>query len=298
MTTQTARPTVNLTPPSAMRRRRNYRFITSRALSYLILTFAALMFVYPLLWLLSSSLKPNFEIYREPLRLIPSQIQLDAYNDIFRSTPILRYFGNSLLYSISGTLISLGFATLAAYAVSRFDFRGKRMLMLGLLALQLLPALISIVPTYILMQALGLYNSQAGLIALYGVISIPWGVWVLKGYFDTLPKELDESAFIDGATRLTMLWRILVPILVPGLASSFIIIFIGRWGEFALASVLLRNQQFYSLPVGTFALLGPDEQDFRLLSAAALVNIVPVLIIFSILQRYLISGLAAGAVKQ
>jgi ABC-type glycerol-3-phosphate transport system permease component len=277
---------------------RNYKLITSRAFSYLILTVTAAMFVYPLVWLLSSSLKPPFEIYQQPLNLIPSEVRFDAYDEIFRATPLLRYFTNSLLYAVGGTLLSLSFGLLAAYGLSRHEFKGKRLLMIAILALQLIPPLISVIPTYLLMQSLGLYNTRVGIIALYGALSIPWAVWVLKGYFDTLPRELDESAAIDGASRLTTVLRILLPIMVPGLAASFIIIFIGRWGEFALASVLLRNQELYSLTVGTYTLLGPDEQDFRLLAAASLINIVPVLVVFSVLQRYLVSGLASGAVKQ
>lgn len=277
---------------------RNYRLLTSRAFSYLILSITALMFIYPLIWLLSASLKPPFEIYQKPLNLIPSQVTFDAYTEIFRATPLLRYFLNSILYSVGGTVLSLSFGLLAAYGLSRHEFRGKRALMIAILALQLIPPLISIIPTYLLMQTLGLYNTRVGIIALYGALSIPWAIWVLKGYLDGVPRELDEAAAIDGATRLATVLRILLPVMLPGLAASFIIIFIGRWGEFALASILLRGQELYPLTVGTYTLLGPDEQDFRLLAAAALINIVPVLAVFTIFQRFLISGLAAGAVKQ
>ncbi len=297
MSAQTIR-SASAAKPTPRARHINYRLISSRLFSYVILSITALMFVYPLIWLLSSSLKPPIEIYQRPLNLIPTEVRFDAYEEIFRATPLLAYFANSVVYSVGGTLLSLTFGLLAAFGLSRHEFRGKNALMIGILALQLIPPLISVIPTYLLMQTLGLYNTRVGIIALYGALSIPWAIWVLKGYMDTLPRELDESAAIDGASRLTTVLRILLPVMLPGLAASFIIVFIGRWGEFALASVLLRGQDLYPLTVGTYNLLGPDEQDFRLLAAAALINIVPVLVVFTILQRFLISGLAAGAVKQ
>jgi ABC-type maltose transport system permease subunit len=148
------------------------------------------------------------------------------------------------------------------------------------------------------MQRLGLFNTQLGIVLLYGAVSIPFGVWVLKGYLDTIPKELDESAWIDGAGKLTRSGASWCRSSSPGLASLFIILFVGKWNEFALASVLLRDPSNFPLTVGTYTLLGPDESDFRLTAAASLINIVPILLVFLGLQRYLIAGLTAGSVKQ
>ncbi len=267
-------------------------------LDHVLALLATALFLYPLLWLLSASLKPAWQIYREPLRLIPSEISFDVYRQIFTATPFPIYLQNSLLYATAGTLLSIVVAIVAAYGLSRHMFRGKQTTMLLILTVQLMPGLISAIPVYLLMQHLGLFNTQIGIILLYGSITLPFGIWVLKGYLDTIPKELDESAWIDGAGKLYTLWRILVPVIVPGLASLFIILFVGKWNEFALASVLLREPGNFPLTVGTFTLLGPDESDFRLTAAASLINIVPILLVFLALQRYLISGLTAGAVKQ
>lgn len=267
-------------------------------LDHLLAVFASLIFIYPLIWLLSASLKPAWQIYRQPLRLIPDQLTTEVYQRIFTSTPFLSYLRNSLLYATGGTLLTICTALIAAYGLSRHEFRGKQTTMLLILIVQLMPGLISAIPIYIMMQGLGLFNSQIGVILLYGAITIPFGIWVLKGYLDTIPRELDESAWIDGAGKLYTLWRILVPVIVPGLASLFIILFVGKWNEFALASVLLREPANYPLTVGTFTLLGPDESDFRLVAAASLINIVPILLVFLVLQRYLIAGLTAGSVKQ
>ncbi len=267
-------------------------------LDHCLALLASLLFIYPLIWLLSASLKPAWQIYRQPLRLIPQQVTFDVYERIFMATPFATYLQNSLLYATGGSLLTILVAMVAAYGLSRHAFKGKQTTMLLILTVQLMPGLISAIPIYLMMQNLGLFNSKIGIILLYGAMTIPFGIWVLKGYLDTIPKELDESAWIDGAGKLYTLWRILVPVIVPGLASLFIILFVGKWNEFALASVLLREPGNFPLTVGTFTLLGPDESDFRLIAAASLINIVPILIVFLFLQRYLIAGLTAGSVKQ
>lgn len=280
------------------RRARRQRERARLGLDHLLAIGASLLFVYPLVWLLSASLKPAWQIYRQPLALVPDGATLEVYQRIFLSTPFPIYLRNSLTYATVGTLLTVAVAMLAAYGLSRHEFRGKNVAMVAILTVQLMPALISAIPVYILMQRLNLFDTQAGIVLLYGAVSIPFGVWVLKGYLDTIPRELDESAWIDGASKLYTLWRILVPVIVPGLASLFIILFVGKWNEFAMASILLRDTSLFPLTVGTQTLLGPDESDFRLTAAASLINIVPILLVFLGLQRYLISGLTAGAVKQ
>jgi ABC-type glycerol-3-phosphate transport system permease component len=280
------------------RRARRQRERARLGLDHLLAIGASLLFVYPLVWLLSASLKPAWQIYRQPLALVPDGATLEVYQRIFLSTPFPIYLRNSLIYATVGTLLTVAVAMLAAYGLSRHEFRGKNVAMVAILTVQLMPALISAIPVYILMQRLNLFDTQMGIVLLYGAVSIPFGVWVLKGYLDTIPRELDESAWIDGASKLYTLWRILVPVIVPGLASLFIILFVGKWNEFAMASILLRDTSLFPLTVGTQTLLGPDESDFRLTAAASLINIVPILLVFLGLQRYLISGLTAGAVKQ
>ncbi|TVR19747.1 MAG: carbohydrate ABC transporter permease [Anaerolineaceae bacterium] len=291
---------VHQRPSHIQRLRKNLRFevITRVLIRYSLALLATFIFVYPLIWLASASVKPNWEIYRQPLQLIPSEVQWDVYERLFQTAPFARYMTNSVIYALGGSLISLAFSILAAYGLSRYRFRGKRLTMVLILTVQLIPGLVSMIPLYLMMRWLGLFNTQHGMVLLYGSLRIPWAIWVLKGYFDTIPIELDESAWIDGASKFRTIWQILMPVLVPGLVAAFIIIFIGLWNEFALASVLLRNPDYLPVSVGTYVLLGPDESDFRLTAAASLVNIIPILLIFSVLQRYLVSGLAAGAVKQ
>ena len=269
---------------------------TGKAFSYLLISAASLIFVYPLVWLISVSVKPNFEIYRSPLRLIPSEWQFDAYREIFVTTPMAQYMLNSITYALGGAAITVFFSVLAAYGLSRHYFRGKRLFLLALLGVQLVPSLVRIIPLFVMMSNLNLTNTRIGIVLLYGAGGIAYAVWFLKGYFDAIPRDLDEAAWMDGASQFRTVWQILLPSLVPGLAALLILQFIGHWNDFVVASVLLRDPNLIPLTVGTFTLIGPDESDFRLLASASLINIVPVLIVFSILQRYLVSGLA-GAVK-
>ena len=292
-----------MTPPTAdtarpKRKRLSWRRWTELSVTHLLAAGASLLFVYPLIWLGASSIKANWEIYRAPLSLLPFEgPQLDVYREIFRSTPVPLYVANSLIYAFGALLLTLVFALVAAYGLSRFRFTGKRPLLIIILAVQLVPGLVRLVPLYLLVRTLGLYNERFGIILIYGAMSIPFAIWFLKGYLDTVPTELDESAAIDGASRLRILFQIIAPTIVPGLASLAILQFISHWNEFQLASVLLRNPDLQPLTVGTYNLIGPDESDFRLIAAASLVNIVPVLVVFAVLQRYLVAGLASGSVK-
>jgi len=270
----------------------------NRSLLYLIAIAATVVFVFPVIWLISASLKPNVDIYRAPLNLIPSEVDWTPYEKVFRVTPIARYLLNSFTYALGGSAITLFFSVLASYGLSRHIFTGKRTFLTFLLIVQLVPQLVRVVPIYIMMSSLGLVNTQIGLILLYGVGGIAYGTWFLKGYFDSIPKDLDEAAWMDGASKFATIWRILLPTMVPGLAALLILQFIGHWNDFTTAAIMLRVPDLRPLTVGIYTLIGPDETDFRLLSTAALVNIVPVVVVFSFLQRYLVAGLAAGAVKR
>lgn len=289
--------TLSGTPAPTRRRSGSLRRKANLTLSYSLASLAALIFVYPILWLTSVSFKPNPEIYQAPLRLIPRPPQLEAYVEIFRTTPMLKYLINSVTYAIGGAAITVFFSMLAAYGLSRHVFKGKRAFMIGLLAVQLVPGLVRIIPVYIMMTRLNLIDSRHGIILLYGAGGIAYATWFLKGYFDAVPIELDESAWIDGASKFRTVWQIVLPSMIPGLAALLILQFIGHWNNFTTASVLLKQPDLRPLTVATRQLIGPDESDFRLLAASCLINVVPILVVFSLLQRYLVSGLSAGAIK-
>ena len=267
-------------------------------MNHLVALFAALIFTYPVIWILVASIKPDVEIYREPLRLFPSQIDTSVFQRIFETQPLATYLLNSLLYSLGAVVISLGFALFASYGLSRHEFRGKRPILITILMVQMIPALVSIIPIYLLMQRIGLYDTRIGMVILYSALRIPWGVWILVGFIDQIPKALDEAALVDGASKLRILAQIIFPLALPGLASAAIFTFVGTWNEFAIASIVLRSPQNLSMTVGSMAMIGGDPNDWRMISATAAVNLLPVLAVFALFQRHIIAGLTRGAVKE
>ncbi|TVQ23794.1 MAG: carbohydrate ABC transporter permease [Spirochaetaceae bacterium] len=270
------------------------RRVTTR---HLVAIFATLIFVYPVLWILLAAIKPDVEIYRQPLSLFPSRIDFSIFQMILSRWPLFRFIMNSLLYSIGAVVISLGFALFAAFGLSRQEFKGKQTILILILMVQMIPALVSVIPIYLLMRQLGLYDTQIGMVILYSAARIPWGVWILVGFLNQIPRALDEAATIDGCTRFDILWRIIFPLSLPGLASAAIFTFVGTWNEFAIASIILRSTRNLSLPVATMTMIQADPNDWRLVAATASVNLIPVLIVFALLQKHIVAGLTRGALK-
>lgn len=271
-----------------------FRRITTR---HIVAIFATLVFIYPVLWILLAAVKPDVEIYRQPLSLLPSRFDFTVFQMILSRWPLFRFIFNSLLYSIGAVVISLGFALFAAFGLSRQEFKGKQTILILILMVQMIPALVSVIPIYLLMRQLGLYDTQIGMIILYSAARIPWGVWILVGFLNQIPRALDEAATIDGCSRFGILWRIIFPLSLPGLASAAIFTFVGTWNEFAIASIILRSTQNLSLPVATMTMIQADPNDWRLVAATASVNLIPVLIVFALLQRHIVAGLTRGALK-
>lgn len=259
--------------------------------------FAALIFVYPVVWILMASIKPAIEIYRAPLTLLPSVADFSGFQLILQRWPLWTFIFNSLIYSIGAVTISLAFALFASYGLSRSEFRGKQFTLILILMVQMIPALVSAIPIYLLMQRMGIYNSRLGMVILYSAMRIPWGVWIMVGFLNKIPRALDEAAIIDGCNRLTILRRIIFPLALPGLASAAIFTFVGTWNEFALASIILRDTNVLSLPVAALTIVQQDPNDWRLIAVTATVNLLPVLMVFAVLQRHIIAGLTRGALK-
>jgi len=259
--------------------------------------FGVLIFVYPIVWILVASIKPQIQVYREPLSLIPAPADFSGFNIIFQQWPFWTFMLNSLLYSVGAVVIALGFALFAAFGLSRDEFRGKQTTLVLILVVQMIPAIVSVIPIYLLMQQLGLYNSRFGMVFLYSAMRIPWAVWILVGFVNKIPRQLDESAIIDGCSRLGVLRRIILPLALPGLASAAIFTFVGTWNEFAIASILLRDTEVLSLPVAALTIIQRDPTDWRLIAVIATVNLLPIIAVFAVLQRQIVAGLTRGAVK-
>ncbi|TVQ97364.1 MAG: carbohydrate ABC transporter permease [Spirochaetaceae bacterium] len=264
---------------------------------HLVAILASVVFVYPVLWILMAAIKPDVEIYRLPLQLFPSRPDFAGFQMILQRWPLFTFLANSLLYSFGAVLFSLAFALFAAYGLSRNEFAGKQFTLILILVVQMIPALVTVVPIYLLMRMMGLYDSRLGMVVLYSAMRIPWGVWIMVGFLNQIPRALDEAATIDGCSQLGILRRIIFPLALPGLASAAIFTFVGTWNEFAIASIILRSTNNLSLPVATMTMIAADPNDWRLVAATASVNLLPVLAVFALLQRHIVAGLTRGALK-
>lgn len=261
------------------------------------LTVGALFSGLPVLWMLASSFKSNPEIFATPPRLVTPGFSLDAYTTILTDPVKLRFFGNSYLVALSVTLLTLVVAVLAAYAFSRYEFRGKRVINIVIVSVQAVPPITLLIPYFGLVVGLGLYNTYPGLILTYMVFTLPYAIIMMTGYFNTLPRELDEAVKVDGAGPMTALWRILVPISVPGLVSVGIYTFMIAWNEFLFALTLTRTENMRTVPIGIQLLMGQHSYEWNEMMAMSILGCIPVLILFLFFQRYFIGGMTAGAVK-
>lgn len=252
---------------------------------------------FPVVWMLSSSFKANPEIFEYPPRLITPGFSFDAYTAIFTDPVKLRFFANSYIVALSVTVLTLIVAVLAAYAFSRYEFRGKRPINMVIVSIQAVPPITLLIPYFGLVVGLKLYNTYQGLILTYMVFTLPYAIIMMTGYFNTLPKELDEAVKVDGAGPMTALWRILVPISVPGLVSVGVYTFMIAWNEFLFALTLTRTEDMRTVPIGISLLMGQHSYEWNEMMAMSILGCIPVLILFMFFQRYFIGGMTAGAVK-
>lgn len=252
---------------------------------------------FPVLWMAASSFKANPEIFAYPPRLITPGFSFDAYTTILTDPVKLRFFANSYIVALSVTVLTLLVAVLAAYAFSRYEFRGKRPINMVIVSVQAVPPITLLIPYFGLVVTLKLYNTYAGLILTYMVFTLPYAIIMMTGYFNTLPRELDEAVKVDGAGPLTALWRILVPISVPGLVSVGIYTFMIAWNEFLFALTLTRTEDMRTVPIGIQLLMGQHSYEWNEMMAMSILGCIPVLLLFLFFQRYFIGGMTAGAVK-
>ena len=241
------------------------------------------------------------ELFAFPPRLVPQHPTLAAYRDVLIGSPLARYLLNSVKLVSATVLCALAIAVPSAYALSRLRFRRpvmKSLVMLGMLAVQLISPLVIALPLYRWFSALGLINSHAALVLVYVALSAPFATWMLAGFLDTVPVALDEAARIDGCTRLQSLLRVLLPVMLPGLASTAILLAISTWGQFIVPFVLLTRGDLYPVSVGILDYQSSSNSvSTHLLAAAAILSALPAMLTFLVLQRFIVGALTAGAVK-
>jgi arabinogalactan oligomer/maltooligosaccharide transport system permease protein len=266
------------------------------------LSIICIVTLYPVLWVVKMALSPT-QALALTVSPIPDSITFDHFREVlFSSDAQGRWlFGRQLLSSlvVSGatTIVGLGLAVTAAYALSRFRFPGKQMGMQALLVTQMFPATLMLVPLYSLLQKLHLLDSLTGLVLVYATSSLPFCVWMLKGYFDTLPKELEEAAIMDGASPSQVFFKVVLPLARPALAVTALFSFMTAWNEFILAATMLNDASLFTLPVALQRYVGEYKVEWGHFAAGALVVSAPVMALFFALQKHLVGGLTAGGVK-
>jgi multiple sugar transport system permease protein len=261
------------------------------------LTLGALFPALPVLWMLSSSFKANGQIFEYPPRLVTETFSFDAYTAILSDPEKLRFFFNSYFIAGCVTVLTLFVAVLAAYAFSRYQFAGKRVINVVVISVQAVPPITLLIPYFGLVVVLGLYNTYPGLILTYMVFTLPYAIIMMTGYFNTLPRELDEAVKVDGGSPWTALWRVLVPISVPGMVSVGVYTFMIAWNEYLFALTLTRTNDMRTVPIGIQLLMGQHAYDWNQMMAMSVLGCIPVLILFLFFQRYFIGGMTAGSVK-
>jgi multiple sugar transport system permease protein len=247
--------------------------------------------------MLSSSFKPNTDIFQYPPRLIPQTFTFDAYTTIFTDPTKVQFFINSYFVSLSVTFLTLLVGVLAAYAFSRFEFPFKSVLNVVIVSVQAVPPITLLIPYFGLIIFLGLYNTYQGLILTYMVFTLPYAIIMMTGYFNTLPRELDEAVKVDGGSSWTALWRVLIPISVPGLVSVGIYTFMIAWNEYLFALTLTKTVEMRTVPIGIQLLMGQHSYEWNQMMSMSILGCIPVLLLFLFFQRYFIGGMTAGAVK-
>ena len=253
--------------------------------------------LFPLFWLLKVSVTPTSLLYTEGIRLWPSQASLEHYRFVLTHSSFPTFFLNSTIVSGATAVIVTIVASLAGYAMSRFVFRGKYWIVALLLLTQMFPLVMLIAPMFKMLSPLGLTNSLTGLVIVYVAFNVPFATFLMQSFFDGIPKDLEDAAMIDGATRFTAFRQIILPLTLPGIAATLGFVFTAAWSELLFALMLISGNQATTFPVGLLSFVSKFSVDFGQMMAAGVLALIPACLFFLLIQRYLVQGLTAGAVK-
>jgi ABC-type glycerol-3-phosphate transport system permease component len=252
---------------------------------------------FPLFWMLSTSLKPSGEIFATPPRMIPEQPTLENFGRLFTDTSFLTYFRNSAIVSVATVLLTLAVSSLGAYALTRFSFAGRDKVAGLILTTYMFAPVMIIIPFYILVKQLGIVNTHLALVLSYTTFCLPFCLWLLRAFFQSIPLELEEAALVDGAGRGRAVWHVVLPLALPGLIATAIFTFILAYNDFLFSMVLITSEELKTLPVGVNDLFNATIVDWGMIMAAGVMITAPAVVFFAAVQRYLIQGWGAGGVK-
>ncbi len=257
-----------------------------------------LVIVFPLFWMIVTSLKPQYELFARPPSFLPQTVTFEHYWRLLTETPFLHYFLNSTILSTATTLVVIAIATLGAYSLVRFNYRGRDTLALLVLFTYLLPSVVLIIPLYLLMVWLGVSNTIFSLVIAYTTFALPYGLWLLRSFMAGIPEDLEAAALVDGASRMGAFRDVILPQLLPGIISTALFTFILSWNEYLYALVLVNSESARPLTTGVMSMLiSSFNIEWSLLMAASVMMSVPLILIFAFLSSYLTRGFGAGGVK-
>lgn len=263
---------------------------------YIPLALVVLFALLPYIWGFISSITPEREMYTAEFRYLPENPTTENYSRLFVKINFVENMMDSLIVATAAMLFGLGVSVTASYTFSRFRFRGRRYLLMQFLVINMFPVVLLLIPLFVIFSRLELMDTHLALVLAYGTFTIPFSTWMMTSFFNAIPKQLDDAALIDGCNRFSTLTRVVLPIAMPGIAATGIYIFITSWNEFVFASVLTsRNVQ--TIPIALQNMVGQYQIEWGLLTAGGVVSAIPVIVLFFFIQKQLITGMTAGAVK-
>jgi len=265
--------------------------------SYGVLLALVVLVVFPFYWMTVTSFKGEEQMRSLVSMFWPSPVVLDNYRQLLSKTDFIAWYGNSITVAVSSTLLAAAIGTIGAYALARLSFLGRAFMSSAVLITYLVPPSILFIPLYAQMRNLGLADSLAGLIAAYPSFTVPFVTWLLMGYFESIPVELEEAAMIDGATRFGAFRRIILPLAAPGVLAASLYAFTQAWNEFLYSLVFITDGRLRTLPVGLASFITGDVYGWGYLMAGAVLTTLPVIAAYIYLQKYMVEGLTAGSVK-
>jgi multiple sugar transport system permease protein len=274
------------------------RSLTSRILLNVLAWSIVFVIAFPLVWMILTSVKPQFELFRIPPTILPQEVTFEHYHRVLVETPFLKYFRNSVILSVGTTVLVIVIATLGAHSLVRFSYPGRERLAQLVLFTYLLPSVVLIIPLYLLMVWLGIANTLFSLMLAYTTFALPFALWLLRSFMQGIPQDLEAAALVDGASRMEAFVDVILPQAVPGIISTALFTFILAWNEYLYALVLVNTDEARPLPTGVMnMLITAFNIEWSLLMAASVMMSLPVIIVFALLQKHLTRGFGAGGVK-
>jgi multiple sugar transport system permease protein len=280
-----------------MAKRSLSKTVLPTVLTYLGLAVGLVFAGFPILWMFFTSLKSNTEIFALPPRLLPDQFTMVAYRSIFDDPTKVRFFLNSYLVAGVVTALTVLVSIVTAYGFSRYSFWGKNALNVFIISTQTVPPITLLIPYFGMVVTFGIFDSYFALILTYMVFTLPYAILLMTGYLNTLPKEMDEAVLVDGGSSWSALWRVIVPLSLPGIVATAVYTFLLAWNEFLFALTLTKSMEMRTVPIGIELLMGQHAFEWNEMMAMSVLGSLPLLVLYLIAQRYFLAGMTAGSVK-